>query len=214
MILILIGPPGAGKGTQAKLLEQKYNIIQLSTGDMLRAKAKQQDDLGLRLKAIMDSGKFAPDDMMIELIADRIAQPDCKNGFILDGFPRTVPQAEALDAMLARMNLKLDNVIELKVDDEALVERITGRVSCASCGASYHPKFNPPKITGVCDVCGGKEMICRSDDREENVRSRLQNFYNLTAPIIPYYEKGGRLKHVNGMLPVDQVAGEIAKILG
>lgn len=214
MILILIGPPGAGKGTQAKLLEQKYNIIQLSTGDMLRAKAKQQDDLGLRLKAIMDSGKFAPDDMMVELIADRIAQPDCKNGFILDGFPRTVPQAEALDKMLSRMKLTLDNVIELKVDDEALVERITGRFSCAACGASYHAKFNPTKVEGVCDICGGTEFICRSDDREENVRARLQNFYDLTAPIIPYYEKGGRLKRVNGMMAVGQVADEITQILG
>lgn len=213
MILILIGPPGAGKGTQAKLLEKQYDIVQLSTGDMLRAKVKQDDPLARELKTLMDAGKFAPDDMMIKLIAERIAQPDCKNGFILDGFPRTVAQAEALDIMLADQGLKMNAVIQLKVDDEALVERITGRTSCAKCGASYHVKFNPPKVAGVCDACGSTDMICRSDDREENVRNRLKNFYDLTAPIIPYYEAKGRLKQVDGMLAVDDVFAAILNVL-
>jgi adenylate kinase len=213
MILILIGPPGAGKGTQAKILEQKYNIIQLSTGDMLRAKAKQQDALGVQIRTIMDTGAYMPDDIMIAMIADRIIQPDCKNGFILDGFPRTVPQAEALDAMLANKKLKLEAVIELKVDDEALIERITGRTSCASCGASYHAKFNPPKVASVCDVCGGKEFICRNDDNEENVRARLKTFYHLTSPILPYYEAKKQLYHVDGMVSPSLVTQSILDIL-
>ncbi len=213
MILILIGPPGAGKGTQAKILEQKFNILQLSTGDILRAKAKADDGLGRKLKAIMDSGAFAPDDMMIDIIAERIQQPDCRNGFILDGFPRTVKQAEALDKMLAKLNLKLDMVIELKVDDEALVERIVGRCSCTMCGASYHIKFNPPKRLGVCDICGSSQIVCRSDDKEDKVRDRLENFYQLTLPILPYYEQKGVLKYVDGMLPVEDVSKAILKLL-
>lgn len=213
MILILIGPPGAGKGTQAKVLEQKFNILQLSTGDMLRAKAKADDSTARKLKAIMDAGNFAPDDMMVDIIAERIQQPDCKNGFILDGFPRTVKQAEALDKMLAKLSLKLDIVIELKVDDDALVERIVGRCSCTMCGASYHIKFNPPKRLGVCDICGSSQIVCRSDDKEEKVRARLENFYQLTLPILPYYEQKGLLKRVDGMLPVEDVSKAILKLL-
>jgi adenylate kinase len=213
MILILIGPPGAGKGTQAKILEQKFNILQLSTGDMLRAKAKADDSTARKLKAIMDAGNFAPDELMIDIIAERIQQPDCKNGFILDGFPRTVKQAEALDKMLAKLSLKLDIVIELKVDDDALVERIVGRCSCTMCGASYHIKFNPPKRLGVCDICGSSQIVCRSDDKEEKVRDRLENFYQLTLPILPYYEQKGLLKHVDGMLPVEDVSKAILKLL-
>lgn len=213
MILILIGPPGAGKGTQAKFLEQKFNIVQLSTGDMLRAKAKQTDDLGLQIKQIMDAGSFAPDDLMIKMIDERIDHDDCKNGFILDGFPRTVPQAEALDHMLADKHLKLDAVIELKVDDDALVERITGRYSCSACGASYHKTFNPTKLEGVCDICGSKELICRADDKEDTVRERLNKFYQNTAPLLPYYESKNILKHVDGMQGVDHVSQSILKIL-
>ncbi len=213
MILILIGPPGAGKGTQAKILEQKFNILQLSSGDMLRAKAKADDSTARKLKALMDSGAFAPDDLMIDIIAERIQQPDCKNGFILDGFPRTVKQAEALDKMLAKLNLKLDIVVELKVNDDSLVERIVGRCSCQQCGASYHIKFNPPKRLGVCDICGSSQIICRSDDKEGKVRDRLENFYQLTLPILPYYEQKGLLQRVDGMLPVEQVSQAILKLL-
>lgn len=211
MIFILIGPPGAGKGTQSKILEQQFNIVQLSTGDMLRAKASQEDALGTKIRTIMNSGAYMPDDIMIAMIEDRISQPDCKNGFILDGFPRTVPQAEALDIMLAQKQLKLDAVIELKVDDNALVERITGRFNCAKCGASYHAKFNPPTVEGICDNCGSHEFSCRSDDNEENVRNRLKNFYDNTAPILPYYKNKGLLTQVDGMAPVEEVSASILK---
>ena len=213
MIIILLGPPGAGKGTQAKVLEQRFHIVQLSTGDMLRQKAKEADALAEKIKAIFTAGGLAPDELMIEMIRDRIKKDDCKNGFILDGFPRTVAQAEALDKMLSAENLKLDAVVELKVDEEALVERITGRTSCAKCGASYHAKFNPPKKEGVCDVCGSTEFICRSDDNEETVRKRLKAYHENTAPILPYYKGKGMLKQVDGMLNVESVSKELLKIL-
>lgn len=212
MIVILFGPPGAGKGTQAKLLEKEFHIVQLSTGDMLRAKVRQADPLAEKIKAIFDAGALVPDDIMIALIEDRIQQDDCKNGFILDGFPRTVPQAEALDAMFAKQNLQLDAAIELKVDEEALVERITGRCSCSKCGASYHVKFNPPKVQGVCDLCGG-EIVCRTDDNEETVRARLKTYHEQTAPVLPYYKAKGMLKQVDGMLAVEDVSKELLKVL-
>lgn len=212
MILILFGPPGAGKGTQAKFLEQKFNIVQLSTGDMLRAKVKQQDELAEKIKAIFAAGALVPDDIMIAMIEDRIQQPDCKNGFILDGFPRTVPQAEALDGMFAKLNLKLDAVVELKVDENALVERITGRCSCSKCGASYHRKFNPPKTEGICDLCGS-EITCRADDNEETVRARLKTYHEQTEPVLPYYQGSGVLKQVDGMADVSVVTTEICKVL-
>jgi adenylate kinase len=214
MIVILLGPPGAGKGTQAKLLEQKFNIIQLSTGNMFRERVKQTDDLGRQIKTLIDAGNLVPDELTIKMLAERIRQPDCQNGFILDGFPRTVAQAEALDKLLAAENRKLDAVIELKVDENALVERITGRFSCAKCGASYHVKFNPPKVLGVCDVCGNTdEFICRADDNEETVRARLKTYRDQTAPILPYYEAKGQLKHVDGMAGVDDVTKEILTLL-
>lgn len=214
MILILFGPPGAGKGTQAKLLEQKFNIIQLSTGDMLRAKVRQEDALAGKLKEIFAAGALVPDDIMIAMIEERIQQPDCANGFILDGFPRTVPQAEALDAMFDKLGLGLDAVIQLKVDEEALIERIVGRCSCTKCGASYHKKFNPTKVEGVCDLCGG-EIACRSDDNnEETIRARLKTYHESSAPVLPYYEAKNRLKTVDGMLGVDEVAAEINAVLG
>ena len=212
MIVILFGPPGAGKGTQAKFIEEKFNIVQLSTGDMLRAKVRQQDPLAAKIKQIFDAGALVPDDIMIDLIEDRIAQPDCANGFILDGFPRTVPQAEALDAMFAKKGLRLDAAIELKVDENALVERITGRCSCSQCGASYHAKFNPPKVEGVCDACGG-EIVCRTDDNEETVRARLKTYHDQTAPVLPYYQAQGVLEQVDGMASMDDVAQQIARIL-
>lgn len=213
MILILMGPPGAGKGTQSKFLEQKFNIVQLSTGDMFRARLKKGDDFATELKTIMNSGALVPDELTIKMIAERISEADCKNGFILDGFPRTVPQAEALDNMLAEKNLKLDAVIELKVDEEALVERISGRCSCAKCGATYHKKFNPPKVEGVCDICGGTEIVCRTDDNEETIRNRLKAYRDQTAPILPYYAGKGLLKQVDGMAPMDEVTQQICKIL-
>lgn len=212
MILILFGPPGAGKGTQAKFLEQKFNIVQLSTGDMLRAKAKQTDDLADKIKAIFAAGALVPDDIMIAMIEDRIQQEDCKNGFILDGFPRTVPQAEALDEMFAKQGKKLDAVIELKVDENALVERIVGRCSCSKCGASYHSKYNPPKNESICDLCGG-EIICRSDDNEETVRARLKTYHEQTEPLLPYYKAKDVLKTVDGMAPMDDVTKQIIALL-
>lgn len=212
MILILFGPPGAGKGTQAKLLEQKFNIVQLSTGDMLRAKVRQEDALAGKLKEIFAAGALVPDDIMIAMIEDRIQQPDCANGFILDGFPRTVPQAEALDAMFTKLGLSLDAVVELKVDEEALVERIVGRCSCTKCGASYHKKFNPPKVEGICDLCGG-DIVCRADDNEETVRARLVTYHESTAPVLPYYQAKNILKQVDGMGAVDAVTADIYKVL-
>jgi adenylate kinase len=213
MILILFGPPGAGKGTQAKFLEQKFHIVQLSTGDMLRAKMKEADPLAERIRTISASGKLISDDIMIEMIDARTQQADCKNGFILDGFPRTVPQAEALDQMLAKRHLKLDAVIELKVNDEVLVERITGRITCAKCGASYHAKFNPTKVPGVCDVCGSTEFVCRTDDTEETLRTRLKTYYENTAPILPYYKAKGILQAVDGMAAVEDVSRAILKLV-
>jgi adenylate kinase len=213
MNIILLGPPGAGKGTQAKRLEEGRGLVQLSTGDMLRAAVASGSEVGRRAKSIMDAGKLVPDDVMIAMIRERIAQPDCRRGFILDGFPRTVPQAEALDRMLAESRLKLDHVIEMQVDDAALTERITGRFSCATCGASYHDRFNPPKVEGVCDVCGGTEFKRRADDRAETVKARLEAYHAQTAPILPYYRDRGILRCVDGMADIDAVTGEIDKLL-
>ena len=214
MNVILLGPPGAGKGTQAKRLEEKHKLIQLSTGDMLRAAVASGNDLGKKAKEIMDAGQLVPDDLMIDLISDRIDQPDCANGFILDGFPRTTPQAEALDSMLAEKGLKLHSVIEMKVQDEILVDRITGRYTCANCGAGYHDSFQKPRVAGVCDACGGTEFTRRSDDTAETVRSRLAAYHAQTAPILPYYGEKGVLKAVDGMTGIDEVTAQIEDALG
>ncbi len=209
MNLILLGPPGAGKGTQAKRLQEILGIPQLSTGDMLRALASQGSKLGIKAKGFMDAGQLVPDDVMIDMIAERIDEPDCGKGFILDGFPRTLAQAEALDQMLGRLERKLDRVIEMAVDDEALVERITGRFACARCGAGYHDVFQRPREDGVCDACGHTEFVRRADDTAETVRARLEAYHAQTAPLLPYYRKRGVLSSVDGMAGIDAVARQI-----
>jgi len=213
MILVLLGPPGAGKGTQAKRLEQRYGLAQLSTGDMLRAAVASGSPLGQQAKEVMDAGRLMPDDIMIDIISERLDRPDPVNGYILDGFPRTRAQAEALDSLLSRKGLKLDRVIELKVDEQALIERITGRFSCKKCGAGYHEQFQPPKVSGVCDVCGGTEFTRRADDTEETVRARLEAYRGQTAPILPYYRERGALSEVDGMADIDDVAAQIEQVL-
>jgi adenylate kinase len=213
MNIILLGPPGAGKGTQARLLQDQYGMIQIATGDMLRAAIKNNEPLGLKAKQLMEAGKLVPDDLMIELIASRIAEPDAQNGFILDGFPRTVPQAEALDKMLKEKHTRLDAVIEIKADEYALIERIAGRFSCNTCGAGYHDKFKAPKKPGTCDICGGHEFSHRPDDNAETLKTRLKAYEEQTAPILPYYQQKGLLKTVNGMAGMDIVHDLIDAVL-
>ncbi|MBI4185044.1 MAG: adenylate kinase [Proteobacteria bacterium] len=213
MNVILLGPPGAGKGTQAKRIEEKFGLLQLSTGDMLRAAVSSKSAVGRKAESYLKVGKLVPDKVMIEMIAIRIDQPDCAAGFLLDGFPRTVPQAEALDRMLARKGLAIDHVIEIRVADDFVVERITGRFTCAACGAPYHERFAPPKRPGVCDVCGGRRFVRRDDDTEETARARLAEYHAQTAPILPYYQERGRLEVVDGTAPIDEVANRIAAIV-
>ena len=213
MNIILLGPPGAGKGTQAKMIVDKRGIVQLSTGDMLRDAVKSGSALGQKAKALMEAGELVPDDLVIGIIDSRLDEPDCAKGFILDGFPRTIAQAEALDDLLGKKNLALHAVIKMDVDEEALTRRISGRFSCASCGQGYHDDFQKPAKDGICDKCGSTDFIRRKDDNAETVRSRLEVYHNQTAPILPYYEARGTLKSVDGMAAIDQVSAAIDQIL-
>ena len=214
MNLILLGPPGAGKGTQAQRLMAHYGIPQLSTGEMLRAAVAEGSDLGKQAKSIMEAGDLVPDGLMIQLISQRIGREDCANGFILDGFPRTTAQAEALDAMLAERELQLDKVIAISVDEEALIERISGRFNCTDCGTGYHDSFKPPAVEGVCDECGSTEFKRRPDDNEETVRHRMQVYRSETQPILPGYEARGIVSRVDGMASIEDVTHAIDSILG
>jgi adenylate kinase len=213
MIVILLGPPGAGKGTQAKELAARKGLVQLATGDMLRAAVAAGTEVGKKAKAIMESGGLVPDEIVIGIVAERLEQPDCKNGVILDGFPRTLPQAAALDAVLKKKKAKLDAVIELKVDDKVLVERISGRFSCAKCKAVYHDTSNPTKVKGVCDICQSTEFERRKDDSAETVRERLLVYYRDTSPLIGYYYAKEILHTVDGMAPIEEVTAAIAGII-
>lgn len=213
MRLILLGPPGAGKGTQAQRIVEKHGIPQLSTGDMLRAAVSAGTEVGKRAKAVMDAGKLVSDDIVIAIVSERIDAPDCANGFILDGFPRTLVQADATEAMLSGKKLELSAVIEIRVDDEILADRIAGRYTCANCGAGYHDENLRPKVEGVCDKCGSTHFKRRPDDNRETVRTRLQAYYKETSPLIGYYHAKGKLHSVDGMGEIDAVTGEIEAIL-
>jgi adenylate kinase len=211
--LILLGPPGAGKGTQAKKLTDERGLVQLSTGDMLRAEVASGSPLGVEAKKVMDAGQLVSDAIVIGMIDKRTDQPDCAKGFVLDGFPRTEPQAEALDAMLAKKGKKIDAVIELAVDEAALIERISGRFTCAKCGTGYHDTFHRPKKDGICDKCGSTEFVRRADDNAETVKARLVAYRKQTAPILPYYKAKGLLHSVDGMADMSEVARQIDQVL-
>lgn len=212
--IVLTGAPGCGKGTQARILRAKAPLCHLSTGEMLRAEAQKDTPLGRSLKTALEKGEFATDEMIIEMVSHRIDEDDCLNGFILDGFPRTLPQAEALDHILKEKNIALDYAIEIQVPDEIIMERILGRYTCAKCGQGYHDKNLKPKVYGVCDKCGGTEFVRRADDNRQTVKNRLINYRMLTYPTIPYFEKRGLLRCVDGTGSIEATASKIAEILG
>jgi len=212
MKLILLGPPGAGKGTQAKMLTEKFTIPQISTGDILRAAVKDGTPMGQKAKEYMDAGGLVPDEVVVGIVRDRLQDADCSNGFILDGFPRTVGQADALHASLQEMDKELDQVVSLSVDAEALVVRLTGRRTCKECGRGYHVKFDPPREEGFCDACKGT-LIQRDDDQEETIRKRLQVYADQTAPLISYYQDSGVLLELDGMQPISLVQEKMLTLL-
>lgn len=213
MKIIMLGAPGAGKGTQAKQIADKYSIPHISTGDIFRANIKNGTELGKKAKQYMDQGALVPDELTCDLVMDRIQQDDCKNGFVLDGFPRTIPQAEALDAALEKINEKMDYAIDVDVPDENIVNRMSGRRACLNCGATYHLISIPPKVEGICDRCGS-EIVLREDDKPETVQKRLKVYHEQTQPLIDYYKKQGILKSVDGTQPMDEVFKAIVTILG
>ena len=213
MNIILLGPPGAGKGTQARQIEKRRGLVQLSTGDMLRAAVAAGSEVGLKAKAVMEAGGLVSDDIVIGIISDRIDEPDCANGFILDGFPRTLAQAAALEELLKAKGKALNAVIEIRVDDDKLVERITGRFTCGACGEGYHDSFRPPKVENVCDNCGASDFKRRADDNEETLRSRLLAYYKETSPLIGYYFAKDSLVSVDGMVDMADVTVKIETIL-
>lgn len=213
MNIILLGPPGAGKGTQARIIEKERGLVQLSTGDMLRAAVAAGSEVGKRGKAVMEAGGLVSDEIVIGIISDRIDQPDCADGFLLDGFPRTLPQAAALEKLLSAKGKSLDGVIEMRVDDEKLVDRITGRFTCGACGEGYHDTFRAPKIEGVCDNCGASEMKRRADDNEETLRARLLSYYKETSPLIGYYFAKDNLVSIDGTAEMSEVTKSIEAVL-
>jgi adenylate kinase len=213
VIIVLFGPPGCGKGTQAKRMQANTGLVQLSTGDMLRAAIASGSELGNRVKDIMAEGNLVDDDTVIAMLSERVDAPDCEKGIILDGFPRTVAQAEALDTLLTGKGMEIDAVVELTVDDEALIERISGRYTCGNCGEGYHDTFKKPKAEGVCDECGGEKFDRRADDNAESVRIRLDAYRNLSAPLLPYYRERGKIFAVNGMAGMDEVEKEIKAVI-
>ncbi len=212
MKLILLGPPGAGKGTQAKMLTDRFTIPQISTGDILRAAVKESTPMGIKAKTFMDGGALVPDEVVVGIVKERLQKDDCQRGFILDGFPRTVAQADALKSTLGGLGKELDAVVSLEVDTEALVERLTGRRTCKDCGRGYHVKFDPPRAGGICDACGGK-LFQRDDDNEATIRKRLDVYGQQTMPLIAYYRNDGVLAEVDGMQPMDVVQQRIVSVL-
>ncbi len=213
MKIIMLGAPGAGKGTQAKQIAAKYSIPHISTGDIFRANIKNGTDLGKKAKEYMDQGLLVPDELTCDLVMDRIAQDDAKNGFVLDGFPRTIPQAEALDAALTKIGQSMDFAIDVDVPDDNIINRMSGRRACLNCGATYHLVSIPPKKEGICDSCGN-QLVLRDDDKPETVKKRLDVYHDQTQPLIEYYSKKGILKSVNGTQPMDRVFEDITGILG
>ncbi len=212
-VLILLGPPGAGKGTQARMLEDKFGLVQLSTGDLLRAAVKQGTEAGQKARAVMDSGGLVSDDIVISILRDRLGDPDTARGVILDGFPRTTPQAEALERLLAERDQKIDAAISLEVDESEMVTRISGRFSCADCGEGYHDTFKAPQVEGVCDVCAGTKMTRRADDTPETVSSRLAAYHAQTAPLVRYYDARGALHRIPAMGTISDVATRLDAIV-
>ena len=213
MKIIMLGAPGAGKGTQAKMIAEKYSIPHISTGDIFRANIKNGTELGMEAKKYMDQGLLVPDELTVKILLDRVAKDDCKKGYVLDGFPRTIPQAEVLDKALSELGDKIDYAINVEVPDENIIKRMGGRRACLSCGATYHIEHIPPKKEGVCDRCG-EALVLRDDDKEETVKNRLNVYHEQTQPLIEYYTGKGILKEVDGTVPMDQVFEAITDILG